>query len=475
MSEVKPPSNPLQLAPEEMRRLGYAIVDMLVEHERTLAGKPVTRVLDWKASRDKLGGGFPEKGRAPGEVLDQVGRDVFSTIMHVNHPRFFAFVPSPGGFVGAMADALAAGFNVFAGTWVEGSGPATVELATLDWLRQVCGLPETAGGLFLSGGSMANLTALAVARQVKLGEGDDAAVIYCSNQTHSSVERGVRVLGFQAGQFRKLATGDDYCLSIEALKAAVAEDRASGRRPFAVIANAGTTNTGAVDPLDTLADFCRDENLWLHADGAYGAAAALCERGKRILKGLDRVDSVSLDPHKWLFQPFEIGCLLVREAEQLKQTFQIMPDYLRDVHRQQGVNFADYGIQLTRSFRALKLWMSLQIFGVAAFRQAMEHGFNLAEAVEARLARNPNWEVLSPARMAIVSFRWAPAGHADAELNRINDTLASLLFTDATAAVTTTKLHGHVALRMCTINPRTTSADIDLTISRLEEIAGSLG
>ena len=474
MSDMGDQASSLQLSSEEMRRLGYAVVDMLVEHERTLREKPVTRVVDWKSSREKLGGAFREEGRPAEEVLRQVERDVFSTIMHVNHPRFFAFVPSPGGFVGAMADALASGFNVFAGTWVEGSGPATIELATVDWLRQVCGLPETTRGLFVSGGSVANLTALAVARHVKLPDGADKAVIYLSDQTHSSVERGLRVLGFRNDQIRKLAAGSDYLLCVETLKLAVAEDRATDRQPFAVIANAGTTNTGAVDPLEELADFCAAENLWLHADGAYGAAAALCERGRRMLKGLDRVDSLSLDPHKWLFQPFEIGCVLVREGEQLKQTFQIMPEYLRDVHRQQGLNFADYGIQLTRSFRALKLWMSLQVFGVAAFRRAVEQGFEMAEAVERRLRRNSNWEIVAPARMAVVSFRWAPEGHTDAQLDRINDTLAALLFTDSIAAVTTTTLRGHVALRMCTINPRTTVEDIEITIARLEEIAASL-
>lgn len=469
-----PSGRPLQLPPEEMRRLGYAIIDMLVEHEQQLRDKPVTRVVDWKASRRKLGDPFPEEGEAPEAVLERLQRDVFSTTMQVNHPRFFAFVPSPGNFVSAMGDALAAGLNIFAGTWVEGSGPATLELRTIDWLRQVCGMPETTGGLFVSGGSLANLTALAVARRVKLDDDIAHSVLYCSDQTHSSVERGLRVLGFRPDNVRKLPADEGYRLPMNDLAEAVADDRAAGRRPFAVIANAGAINTGAVDPLRELAAFCRDQELWLHADGAYGAAAALSDRGRELLDGLSEVDSLSLDPHKWLFQPFEMGCVLVRRGDQLLETFRIFPEYLRDVHRHQGINFADYGIQLTRSFRALKLWMSLRVFGVAAFRQAIDRGFDLAEHAQVRLRKNPDWQILHPASMAVIPFRFAPPGQTDAELDRLNDTLAALLFTEATAAVATTTLRGHVALRLCTINPRTTEDDIDQTITRLEEIAASI-
>jgi len=218
-----------------------------------------------------------------------------------------------------------------------------------------------------------------------------------------------------------------------------------------------------VDPLPELAQFCAEQGLWLHADGAYGAAAMLSERGRRALAGLERVDSLSLDPHKWLFQPFECGCVILRERRLLRDTFRILPDYLRDAHRlREEVNFCDYGIQLTRSFRALKLWMSLKVFGAEAFRSAIDWGFHLAEIAERRLRESGRWEILSPAQMAIVAFR-----HAGDDA--LNQKLAAGLKAGGFAFLSTTALQGRTALRLCTINPRTTEADVLATIEKLEK------
>lgn len=463
----------LQLPPEQLRRIGYRIVDLLVEHEQSLPDKPVVQMLDGRAARKRVREPFSEQGLAPEAAIEEVVRDVLSTITHVNHPRFFAFVPGPGNLVSGLAEALAAGYNVFAGTWMEGSGPAEVELHTIDWLRQICGLPETAFGLLVSGGSVANLTALAVARRVRLGDQISRGVVYYSDQTHSAVERALRILGFSRRRWRRLPSDDTFRLPLGDLERAVAADREAGLVPFCVVANAGTTNTGAVDPLEELARFCREQGLWLHADGAYGAAAALSERGRKLLAGLGEVDSLALDPHKWLFQPFEAGCVLVRHGEHLRETFRIMPPYLEDVYRHEGVNFCDYGIQLTRSFRALKLWMSLKVFGVAAFRRAIERGFELAELAESRLRANPVWEIVSPAQMAVVCFRYRPSGCAETDLGALQQRLADAMFADGFAALTTTVLKGKRVLRMCTINPRTTSEDITGTIDRLERVAAS--
>ena len=321
----------LNLSREDMRALGYRVIDMLVEHFQELPEKPVTRKADRPTLEARLREAIPEHGANVLEVLGRLQRDVFSNIMHTDHPRFFAFVPSPSNFVSVMADALASGFNVFAATWLEASGPTQIELVTIDWLRQACGLPDSAGGLFVSGGSMANMTALAVARHVQLGNRTEGAVIYCSDQTHSSVERGLRVLGFQDSQMCKIrSAADRFRLDVSALRRAIEADRAAGRVPFCVVANAGMTNTGAIDPLMALADYCRQEELWLHVDGAYGAAAVFCERGQALLDGLACVDSLSLDPHKWLFQPYEIGCVLVREERWLRDAFHILPEYLED-------------------------------------------------------------------------------------------------------------------------------------------------
>jgi glutamate/tyrosine decarboxylase-like PLP-dependent enzyme len=458
-----------------MRALGYRVVDILVEHFQELPGKPVTRKADRPTLEAQLREALPEHGANALEVLDQLQRDVFSNIMHTDHPRFFAFVPSPSNFVSVMADALAAGFNVFAGTWLEASGPAQIELVTIDWLRQACGLPDSAGGLFVSGGSMANMTGLAVARHVKLGGRTEGAVVYFSDQTHSSVERGLRVLGFQDHQMRKIGSDDRFCLDISALERKVEADHAAGRVPFCVVANAGTTNTGAIDPLPALADYCRREELWLHVDGAYGAAAVFCERGQALLDGLGHVDSLSLDPHKWLFQPYEIGCVLVREERWLKEAFHILPEYLEDIEGKEGeVNFCDRGIQLTRGFRALKLWMSLQVFGRSAFQEAVNRGFEMAEVAEATVRELPDWEVVTPAQMGIVTFRCIPEDLSPEKLNWLNRELVEEMIADGLAMISSTVLRGQTVLRMCTINPRTAEADVRETIKRLDDISERL-
>jgi glutamate/tyrosine decarboxylase-like PLP-dependent enzyme len=397
-------------------------------------------------------------------VLDKLQCDVFTSFIHVNHPRFFAFVPGPGNFVGAMGDALASGLNPFAGTWLAGSGFLELELVTVDWLRQICGLPAGAGGLFVSGGSMANLTGLVVARHLKLGDRVDGAVVYSSDQTHHSVERALRVIGFLPDQLRKIKSDEKFRLPLSDLKEAVRADLAAGRTPFCVIANAGTTNTGAVDPLPELLDFCGKHGLWLHADAAYGGPAVLTEKGRHALRGLEAVDSLSLDPHKWLFQPFEIGCVLVRDFRWLKDTFRLLPEYLQDAHALEEVNLCDYGVQLTRYPRALKLWMSLKVFGLEAFREAVAWGIELAELAEERLWKSPCLQVVTPAQLGIVTFR-----HVDDAVNRA---LVDKLFADGFAFLSSTTLRGRTVLRMCTINPRTTQEDVVETIGRVEELAG---
>jgi aromatic-L-amino-acid decarboxylase len=465
----------LNLSREDMRALGYRVIDLLVEHFEELPEKPATRKADRPSLETRLRKAPPEHGTDALEVLDQLQRDVFSNIMHTDHPRFFAFVPSPSNFVSVMADALASGFNVFAGTWLEASGPTQIELVTIDWLRQVCGLPDSAGGLFVSGGSMANMTALAVARHIKLGNRIENAVVYFSDQTHSSIERGLRVLGFQDNQMRQIRSDDCFRLDISALERAIKTDRAAGRVPFCVVANAGTTNTGAIDPLLTLADCCRQEELWLHVDGAYGAAAVFCERGQALLAGLARVDSMSLDPHKWLFQPYEIGCVLVREERWLKETFHILPEYLEDIEgKEEEANFCDRGIQLTRGFRALKLWMSLQVFGRSSFQEAINRGFELAEVAEAAVRELSDWEVVTPAQMGIVTFRCLPDGLSPEELNWLNRELVEEMIADGFAMVSSTVLREQTVLRMCTINPRTTEADVKETIKRFDDISKRL-
>jgi aromatic-L-amino-acid/L-tryptophan decarboxylase len=264
---------------------------------------------------------------------------------------------------------------------------------------------------------------------------------------------------------RVLESDERFRLDPGALRAALASDRRAGRAPFCLIATAGTTNTGAVDPLDDLAELCAAEGLWLHVDGAYGAPAALTERGRALLSGLDRADSLSLDPHKWLFQPYEVGCLLVRAPGALERTFTMAPEYLRDVlGNGDEVNFRDRGPQLTRGARAVKLWLSFKAFGAAAFRAGIERGMALAEHAQAALEATPGWEIVTPAQLGIVTFA-REGGDA------VNAALAERAVADGYAAPSSTVLRGRTVLRLCTINPRTTEAEIDETIARLTALA----
>ena len=458
-----------------MRELGYRVIEQLTEHFEQLPDKRVTQIGSRPELEALLREPLPESGTAAEAVLAQLQRDVWTHISHTNHPRFFAFIPAPSNFISVLAETLTAGYDPFAGTWVGASGAAQVELVTIDWLRQLCGLPETAGGHFVSGGSMANLTALAVARHIRLNDRTEDAVVYYSDQTHSCVDRALWLLGFRPEQIRRLESDDEYRLDLTRLREVVNQDRAAGKRPFCVVANAGTTNTGAIDPLDELADYCAQENLWLHLDGAYGAAAVLCERGRKLLAGLERADSLALDPHKWLFQPYETGVVLLRDGSLLRRSFHVLPEYMHDTNRAlEEVNFCEQGVQLTRSFRALKVWLSFKVFGVASFRAAVEHGFEMADLAERRLSESGCWQVTSPATLGMVSFRYVWPGASEDELNEFNQRLAAAGIADGFAFASSTVLRGRFVLRMCPINPRTTDADIRASIARLEWLAKKL-
>lgn len=463
----------LSLSPEQMRELGYRAVDMVVEHFATLAERPVSRTAARADLEARLREPFPEQPTDPERLLERIATDVLDNTIQVDHPRYFGFVPGPSNFIGVVADLLASGFNVFAGTWLEGSGPAEVELVTIDWLKSICGYPASAAGLFVSGGSAANLTALMVARQEKLGDDSSRGVAYFSDQTHSSIERAFRVLGIPPARLTRLASDEELRLRPDDLERALKRDREQGLVPFSVVANAGTTNTGAVDPLRELAAIARRENLWLHVDGAFGAAALLTSRA-HLFEGLGECDSLSLDPHKWLFQPYAAGTVLLREGELLKRHYHILPAYLVDVAAKgEEINYCDYGIELTRNFRALKLWMTIQLFGLENLRKAVERGLVLAERAESLLRNEPGFEIVSGARLGVVAFRYIPPAPQDPD--EFNRQLVAAVIGDGFALVSSTELGGKTVIRMCPINPRTTERDLEATVDRIAEIARRLG
>ncbi len=465
----------LAFSRDEMRRFGYEVIDRLIDYYDERANRPVVGELDHEALEAILHEPLPKEGLPWREVLEQFERQVVAPTNHVDHPRFFAYIPLANNFAGVMADALAAGYNIFNAVWLQGAGAAQVERLTVDWLRQIFGLPESAGGSFLSGGSVANLTGLAVARQVRLAGEMTGAIAYCSDQSHFAISRGMRLLGFAPGQLRVIPSDERFRLSLADLRAAIRSDRAAGRRPFCVIATAGTTNTGAIDPLAELADLCLEEKLWLHVDGAYGAPAMLCERGKQALRGLERVDSLALDAHKWLFQPIECGVLLVRERRWLAETFKEQGEYLKDIEQTgEEINFMYQGLQLTRQFRALKLWMTFKVFGLDAISQAIQAGFENAELAEALLRDAGCWEIVTSAQMAIVTFRYRPADGDEALANQVTHDLVGALLEDGYAFASGTQLREKTVLRMCCNNPRTTPEDLKETIAVMGQLAAKL-
>lgn len=465
----------LELSPEEMRAYGYATVDAIIDHYTHLDKKLPVALKSRKEMDSLFLEEAPEKGSDPKKVLDFVVSNVMANTTLMSHPKAYSFVPGPSNYVSVMADALATGFNVFSGGWVASPAAAELEIITIQWLLKIFGFPpKKGGGIFTSGGSMANLTALATARNIKCGKDFSKAIIYLSDQAHSSNIKAIRVLGFREDQVRIIPTDSEFNFALNKLKNCIAADRLQGLFPFCLLASAGTTNTGSVDPLPEMAAICKKEGLWFHVDGAYGAAAILAPQGKKALKGIEKADSLTIDPHKWLFQPYEMGCLLVRNHKNLSYTFTEKPEYLRDIEGNTSeINFYDLGIQLTRRFRALKFYMSLKTFGLKAFRKAVTYNIELAEKTEALLRSSAQWQVVHPATLAIINFRFNPIGkNFDAStLDRLNQQISEQIMHSREALLVTTILNGQVVLRMCLINPRTTFEDVQSTLQHCEKIA----
>ncbi|HEX7117754.1 MAG TPA: aminotransferase class V-fold PLP-dependent enzyme [Longimicrobiales bacterium] len=482
MTDSRPPlpGDPLELDAETMRRLGYRVVDLLVERISGLDREPAWRGIARAELEPRLREPAPEAPRDFDRILHRLAGDVVAYTARVDHPRFLAYVPGCPTWPGILGDFIAAGYNIFQGTWLASAGPSEVELVVLDWFKAWLGYPDEAAGVLVSGGSVANLTALACAREAVLGEDGRDAVLYLSAEAHSSVLRATRVLGFRRDQLRLLPVDEAFRLDPATVAAAVDEDARAGRRPFLLVANAGATSTGAIDPLPELADLCAERGLWFHVDGAYGGFAALTERGRALLRGIERADSITLDPHKWLYQPFEAGCLLVRRGHRLHEAFHILPDYLQDAAVAGAeVNFADRGVQLTRAARALKLWISIQYFGLAAFRQAVDNALDLALHAERVVEAAPELELLAPATLGIVCFRRRPAGVDDeAELERINAALVPRLLESGVGMISSTRLHGRYALRVCPMNHRTRPEDVErvlqwLATAEIDDVSGA--
>ena len=460
----------LEMSPEEMMASALRAAELVIERVQNLPDKPAWR----GGSRSELEAIMreepPEEGRPAEEVIERAAHEILPIAGRVDHPRFFAFVPSSPTWPGVLADFMAAGHNIFQGTWLGASGPSMLEVVVIDWFRSWIGYPETAGGLFTSGGSAASLDGFVAAREAAGAPMQPS--VYMSDQSHTALIRAATIVGVRPESVRMVPTDEHFRLDMNGLRGMILEDRESGLTPIAICGNAGATNTGAIDPLDEIADYCESEEIWFHIDAAYGGFAILTDRGAELLKGLERADSIAMDAHKWLFQPFECGCLMVKDIRKLEGAFSVQPEYLQDTRwGRDHPNFGDRGLQLSRSFRALKVWMSVQTFGMAAFRRSIGQGIELAEQAEAYIRESDVLQIANPASLGVVCFRVnSRTGELnDEQLEEINEAVQARVIEEAVAMMSSTRLRGLYSLRLCILNHTTTWEDVRFTLAAIED------
>ena len=416
--------------------------------------------------------GIPEEGRPLDTVMQEMEDDVYRYGYNVNHVRYFGFVPGPSSLLSWVGDIMTAAYNRHAGTWATCPAGGCIEEELIAWLCDKAGYPsETSGGLFVSGGSMANMTALTVARDQILSEDTwHLGTAYVSEQTHSSVAKGLRMIGIGNSRIRKIPVDDAFRMDTEQLEHAIQRDREAGFIPFVVIASAGTTNTGSIDPFEKISAICRQNGMWMHVDGAYGASVLLSPQHRDLLKGIELSDSISWDAHKWLFQTYACGMVLVKEKRNMMDSFGAHPEYLKDLEAEHTeINPSDMGMELTRPARGLKLWLTLQVMGSKAFGEAIDHGFVLAQWAEDELKTCEDVEMISPAHMAMVNFRYNPQGYTEKQKDALNQQISRKMVQSGYAGVFTTELKGKKVLRICSIHPETTEKDIRTTVQRLHQ------
>jgi aromatic-L-amino-acid/L-tryptophan decarboxylase len=475
------PLNPRwEWSAEEIRRVGYRVVEMIAEHLTTLPEKPVFRPFPAELGAQYLNSVPPESGQEAEEILATFAQDIEPYPFGNGHPRFFGWVNSPPAVLGIFAEALASAMNP---SCAGGNHAAIyVEREVINWFRQIIGFPAESMGILVSGGSMAALTALAVARQAQCGYDVRAQGLasaparlkfYRTGEGHGCHQKAIELMGIGNENLRSVEQDRALRMIPSALDAAIRQDRQQGNTPVAVIASAGTVNTGAIDPLDEIADVCARQKVWLHVDGAYGAPAILAKAYTRQLSGLARADSIALDPHKWLCVPVEAGVVLVRDGRQMRATFSLVPPYLQTDGRTEGVGgvpwFSEYGFQQTRGFRALKVWMALRYHGLSGYRSSIERDIHLAERLASTLRSSGEFEVFEPRSLSIVCFRHVRSGlQKDAQKSDdVNKALLEKVQLGGQSFLSGTVLDGRFWLRACIVNPRTREEDIEAFVHDL--------
>jgi glutamate/tyrosine decarboxylase-like PLP-dependent enzyme len=472
-------SKPFDLPPDEIRRMGALAAEAVAEHRARLVERPVFGKIGARAAL--FDEPLPEDGQPFDDVLAFAREHILPFPMGNSHPRFYGFINATADPVGITADYLAAAMNP--NCWGGDHAAIHVEQRVMQWIASLLGYPPEAEGILVSGGSMANFTALAAARRAMTpgnvreeglaGPGRPVLTVYASDQVHSCVDKAVDLLGIGTNNLRKIPSDEAFRLPMKALAAAVAADRRAGRTPAIVVGNAGTVNTGAIDPLEEIADFCRRESLWFHADGAYGAMARLSPALSPLFAGLERADSIAADPHKWLYVPYEAGATLVREPGRLAAAFRRFPEYLATDPESPFPGpawFAERGVELSRGFKALKVWMGLKTHGRRGYAAAIENDVRLAQFLAGQVDRRPDFERLADSVLSIANFRYRPAGSkaSEEELDRVNRRIVNRLVSNGSFFLAPTILKGRASLRVSITNFRTSEADL---VALLDECA----
>ena len=470
---------------EEMRELAHRMVDDMMDYIATNRERPVWTEVPGEVAV-KLTAPAPREAEGAEAVYGQFLENILPYNLHTNHPRFWAWYMGSGTVMGALAEFLAAALNPNCGG-INHVAPL-VEEQVIGWITNMMGFPESSSGLLTSGASMANFTALAVARNSNAGydvrrEGVQKAsgpmTVYASTEIHSCNQKAIETLGLGSHGLRHVPVKADYTIDLDALEQQIAEDRKAGMIPFCVIATAGTINTGAIDDLDAMADLCERENLWFHVDGAIGAVAVLADEVKDQLSGIERADSVALDLHKWMHIPFEAGCVIVRDAPVHRDSFALVPEYLQREEDAGGlasgkVWFSDYGLQLTRQFRALKVWMSIKEHGLDRFGRMIARNVEQAHYLAGLVEAADQLELMADPGLDIVCFRFRREGMNTEALNQLNKLLLVRLQEGGVAAPSYTTLNGNYCLRAAISNHRSRFEDFDLMIEEIIRIGKEL-
>ena len=458
---------PLDLAPEEFRRLAQQVVDLATEFLKTLASRPTFPETSGATAEKIFSQKLPQQG---------MGQAAFSSLGDVLNqsrppsPRFFGYVLGSGEPVAAIADLLAGVLNQNVTAWRSSPGAVTIEHTVVGWLAEAVGCKGFSGSL-TGGGSPANLMGLAMARE-KIApaneSGTQGGVVYASEEVHMSIAKSVALLGMGRNNLRLIPTDDSFRMRPGELDKAIRADLGAGKTPIAVVASAGTVNTGAIDPLPAIAEIAHGHGAWLHVDGAYGALAAIAIPEK--FTGLNLADSLSLDPHKWLYQPLDCGCLLFHDPDAARRAFSHAGDYARALSEDpvEGFAFFDESIELSRRFRALKLWLSLRYHGLDAFRETIQRDLNHAQQLATGVRAQPALELLAPVGLSAVCFRHVPRASAgQEELNRHNAAILQRVIQRGRVYLSNASIHGKFALRACFVNHRTTDDDVDTIVDEV--------